>query len=109
MQGPHTRSPIARAACPLAVQGQDQLAQAGQAGAVQQQEGGHHGRFRVQPMHQPQVGVPRRGVPAQEHGQGMTHAPRVAWIGELGQFIGPGAQGLPKLGGGACHNVFHEG
>ena len=133
----------AAGSCDLAVQGQDQLPQAGQAGPVQQQQGGLHGRLRVQPVHQPQAGVPRGGVPAQgqpqaepglvvvregghrgqavgapgqghqqrgqEHGQGVTHAPPVARIGQLGQLVGEGAQGLQEGGVVACDNVFHEG
>ncbi len=57
VQGPKARGPVTRAAGHLAVQGQDQFLQAGQAGAVQQPEGRLHGRLRVQPPHQAQVGV----------------------------------------------------
>ena len=65
MQGQQTRGPVARAARPLAVQGQDQLLQVGQAGAIQEQQGGLHGRLRIQPAHQAQVGVAGRGDFAQ--------------------------------------------
>lgn len=65
-------------------------------------EGGHRGQA---------VGAPGQGHQqrAQEHGQGVTHAPRVARIGELGQFVGQGTQGLQVGGVVACDNVFHEG
>ena len=130
-QGPRARGRVARAACDLAVQGQDQPAQTGQAGLVQQQEGGLHGRRGLQPVRQPQVGVLPQGqpqpepglvvvregghrghavdTPCQEHGQGVAHAPRVARIGEGSQLVGQGAQGLQEGGVVACDNVFHEG
>ncbi len=57
VQGTEARGPVARAARHLAVQGQDQLLQAGQAGAVEQPQGRLHGRLRVQPPDQAQVGV----------------------------------------------------
>ena len=134
---------VARAARHLAVQGQDQFLQGGQAGAVQQPQGRLHGRLRIQSAHQAQVGVaggrglaqgqPQPepipvvvregghrghavGAPGQghqergrKHGQGVTHTPRVARIGQRGQLVGEGAQGLQEFRVGACNNVVHEG
>ena len=146
-QGPGARGPVARPARELAVQGQDQFLQAGQAGAVQQQEGGLHGRFGLQPAHEQAVGVVGRhalaqgqplpepglvvgrelghggqrvGAPgqghqqrAQEHGQRIAHAARVARVGEVGQFVGEGAQGLEEGGIDGGERVkwdrMHEG
>ena len=71
-------------------------------GLVVVREGGHRGQA---------VGAPGQGHQprAQEHGQGITHAPRVARVGEGSQLVGEGAQGLQKFGVVACDNVVHEG
>ena len=45
----------------------------------------------------------------QEHGQGVAHAARIGQLGPCVACVGEGAQGLPKLGGVACNNVFYEG
>ncbi len=46
------------------------------------------------------IGAPGQGHQqrAQEHGQRIAHAARVARIGEVGQGVGEGAQGLPQGG-----------
>ncbi len=110
--------------CETLPPGQDQLPQAGRAGAVQKQEGRLYSRLGLQPVdHQPRAGVPAQGQPqpepglvvvrkggqgyqqrAQEHGQGVS-PPRVTRIGQRGQGVGEGAQGLQEGGVVAYNNV----
>ena len=81
-----------------ALLGQDQLPQAGQAGAVQQQQGRLHGRLRLQPVHQAQVGVPRGGGVAQGQPQPEPGLVVVREGGHRGHAVGAPGQGHQQRG-----------
>ena len=98
VQGPCARGPVARAARDLAVQGQDQLPQAGQAKAVQQPEGRLHGRLRDQPPDQAQVGVAGRGGFAQRQPQPEPGPLVVREGGHRGHVVGTPGQRHQECG-----------
>ena len=112
VQGAEAGGQVARAAGHLAVQGQDQLPQAGQAGPVQQPEGGLHSCLRVQSPDQPQVGVAGRGGFAQGQPQPEPGLVVAYEGGHRGNAVGASGQGhqqgVQALGVVACDNGLHE-
>ena len=96
VQGAAAVGPVARAARRLAVQGQDQRRQAGQAGAVQEQPGRLHARLRIQPPHPQPVGVVGRyalpqGQPLPEPGPVVVREG-----GHGGHAVGAPGQGTDR-------------